>query len=69
MYVLLLLMSGFFYTAILAGFIPVAMRFDQNGPTKRTDLVCDDLPPIEAQQFSRFLLRAVRYYEHMLVPR
>lgn len=26
------------------------MHIDQNEPTKRTDLVCDDLPPIEAQQ-------------------
>lgn len=33
------------------------MRIDQNGPTKRTDLGCDDLPPIEAQQLNRFLLR------------
>lgn len=44
------------------------MRFDQNGPTKRTDLVCDDLPPIEAQQLNRFLLRryTVRCYEQSL---
>lgn len=25
------------------------MRFYQNGPIERTDLGCDDLPPIEAQ--------------------
>lgn len=42
------------------------MRFDQNGPAKRTDLVCDDLPPIEAQQLNRFLLRTVRCYEQSL---
>lgn len=28
------------------------MHIDQNEPTKRTDLVCDDLPPIEAQQLA-----------------
>lgn len=42
------------------------MRFDQNVPTKRTDLVCDDLPPIEAQQLNRFLLPINRCYEQSL---
>lgn len=42
------------------------MRIDQNGHAKRTDLGCDDLPPIEAQQRNGSLLRSIRYFERSL---